>query len=101
VDKVIGAAQYTVDTVNGVKKYSTDQVNRARQYGVDTVNGVKYYTTSQLTNVANYGIEKVNLALETPYGQVVSQKLDSALTLAEQYTDQYLPEGLYFGSYTF
>ncbi|XP_064619270.1 perilipin-2-like isoform X2 [Lineus longissimus] len=92
VDKVIGAAQYTVDTVNGVKKYGTEKVASATQYGVDTVNGVKDYTTTKITDVANYGIETVNHALETPYGQVVAQKLDTALTLAEQYTDKYLPE---------
>lgn len=42
--------------------------------------------------VKDYGCNQVVKTMETPYGQFVSNQVNNALAVSEQYVDKYLPE---------
>ncbi|XP_069137293.1 perilipin-2-like isoform X2 [Argopecten irradians] len=78
--------QPTIDRVNAVRQYSTDTISKVRtgdvkQIGKDTVSTVK-----------DYGLMQVSKAMDTSYGHYVTDKVNTALTLSEEYLDKYLPE---------
>ncbi|XP_033742966.1 perilipin-2-like isoform X2 [Pecten maximus] len=76
--------QPTIDRVNAVKQYGTDTINKVgdvKQIGVDVA-----------SNVKDYGLMQVSKAMDTPYGHYVVDKVNTALTLSEEYLDKYLPE---------
>ncbi|XP_060068878.1 perilipin-2-like isoform X2 [Ylistrum balloti] len=76
--------QPTLDRVNAVRQYGTDTINKVgdvKQMGVDTV-----------SNVKDYGLMQVSKAMDTSYGCFVADKVNTALTLSEEYLEKYLPE---------
>ncbi|XP_021345918.1 perilipin-2-like isoform X1 [Mizuhopecten yessoensis] len=76
--------QPTIDRVNAVRQYGTDTINKVgdmKQIGKDTV-----------SNVKDYSLMQVSKAMDTPYGHFVADKVNTALTLSEEYLDKYLPE---------
>ena len=42
--------------------------------------------------VTEYGYNQVTKTMDSPYGQFVTNQVNSALTVSEQYVDKYLPE---------
>jgi len=80
VDKLSSVAQYGVDAVNGVTTYTTTKVGTMKDYGVESA-----------ISIRDYGVEKINQSLQTPIGQKVAVKLDSALSAVDNMVDYYLP----------
>ncbi len=75
--QVTGVKDYTLQTADSAKVKLDD----AKQYTYDTIEGAKAYS-----------LEKVHQTMETPYGKVVTDKVDSMIHSTEQYVDYYLPE---------
>lgn len=81
VDRVQSAGQYAADRYTDAKQYADAKIQDLTQYGTDKASEIKAV-----------GTEKLGVLLQSSQGQVVVNKLDSILAVAETYVDKYLPE---------
>jgi hypothetical protein len=78
-----------------IKKTPTEILEDTKQLYNDTIvqryKGIKNYGTETVSAVKNYGTQKASDLLASPYGQLLTNKVDGALTFTENYMDYYLP----------